>query len=180
MEEIWMDGDFTIEKALKVRSQILERAEIDKSLPVLIFINSYGGEVDALTCLLDTLDNIPNPVFTVCVGTAQSAGAVLLARGDKAYIGANSSVMIHKAKTIVRGSDDDFELAAKDLKRLNDIMVEYIAKKTKKTKKTINTLLAKNVDINMGAKEALEFGIVDVIGIPRMVEKSIFYLEEPK
>lgn len=174
VEEIWMSGEFNEESAMDVRKKILDRASISSSMPIVIYINSPGGSISALAKIIDTLDSLPNPVITVCCGQASSAGAVLLARGDKAFIGKNSTVMIHKASSGIRGNDVEMLNEAKSLAQANDMMIEYISKKTKKNKKKIKALLDSNVDINLTAKEAVEFGIVDAIGVPLVMEKTIY------
>lgn len=174
MKEIWMNTEFNEESCIKLREEILERAAISTSLPIMIYINSPGGCVSALSMILDTLDGLHNPIVTICAGQASSAGAVLLARGDTAFMGRNSKVMIHKASGGVRGTDIEVFNEAKALESINDMMIRYICKKTKKSKKAIKSLLDKNVDITFSSEEALSFGIVDTIGVPIMIEKTMY------
>lgn len=175
--EIWMNGDFTAESANKLRKDILEHAELGEEVPVVIYINSYGGSVDALNKILDTLDNLPNRVITVCAGTAMSAGAVLLSYGDERYIGTNSRVMIHQVSSGTFGTIADMETSVKESKKLNTRLLKVLAKRCKKTPKQMKAIFDKNVDKYLTAQEAKKFGLVDKIGTPRLKVVTTYELE---
>lgn len=177
LPEIWMSGDFTAESALKLRKDILEVAEIGEDVPVVIYINSYGGSVDALNKVLDLLDSLPNRIITVCSGTAMSAGAVLLSYGDERYIGANSRVMIHQVSSGTFGTVTDMEASVKETKKLNNRFLATLAKKCKKTPRQMKAIFEKNVDKYLTPQEAKKFGLVDKTGTPRLKQVVSYELE---
>ncbi len=171
--EIWMKGEFNQTTAFELRKQILEYVKLGPDVPVIIYINSYGGQVDALNSILDTLDSIPNKVITVCAGTAMSAGAVLLAYGDERYIGRNSRVMVHQISSGTYGTVHEIKESTKEMTRMNHAFAKVIAKKTGQSLKKIKEIFRENTDKYFNATESVKFGLADQIGMPRLVEKTV-------
>lgn len=177
LPEIWMSGDFTAESALKLRKDILEHAEVGEDVPVLIYINSYGGSVDALNKILDTIESIPNKVITICSGTAMSAGAFLLCAGDERYIGKNSRVMIHQASAGTFGTVNEMSANIKEFKKLNNRIIKLVAQKCGKSVQEVKELFDENMDKYFSPAEARKFGLVDKIGTPRLKQVVTYELE---
>lgn len=175
--EIWLSGDFTFENVLEVRKQIMDVANKEDGMPIIVHINSYGGSVDALNCLLDTFTSIKNKVITVCCGTAMSAGAALLSAGDLRFITSSSRVMIHKVSSGTSGKVDDMKNDVDETIRLNKQFIELIAKNSKKSAKQLNDLLKDNTDLFLSPAAALKFGIVDQVGLPRLNAQIVYSLE---
>ena len=176
-EEIWLSKAFDQENALKLRDQIIKASNKDETMPIIVYINSYGGSVDALNNLLDTFESVPNEIVTVGCGTAMSAGAVLLSAGDKRYITKSSRVMIHKLSSFNWGNSDDIKTNADEIARLNSQLMEILAKNCGKTVKQLNNLLKETRDLYLSANKAVSFGIVDKIGFPRLTEKTSYELK---
>ncbi len=80
-DEIWVI-EFTAESAQEFREKLLEQSKDNPNRPIIVYIDSYGGQVDALAKMISTMDEIPNPIITACVGKAMSCGAILLSHGD--------------------------------------------------------------------------------------------------
>jgi ATP-dependent Clp protease protease subunit len=175
--EIWMKGDFNQTSAFELRQAILKHAAYSKDIPIVIYINSYGGQVDALNSILDTIDSVPNKIITVCAGTAMSCGAVLLACGDERYIGANSRAMIHQVSTMAWGTTVEIKNSAKETDKLNNQLMRILAKRTGMPLSEMRALFNSNIDKYLDAKESVKFGLVDKVGVPRVVEKLSYTLE---
>lgn len=168
LEEIWMIGEFDQESALNMRKSILEQAAYSSDMPIIIYINSYGGEVDSLNSILETIDSVPNKVITVCAGCAMSCGAVLLAYGDDRYIGQHSRVMIHQVQAIVGGSVMELKNCHEASDKLNKKLIQILADRTGKSLEALEAIFNTNLDKYFTAKQAKRFGIVDKIGVPRL------------
>lgn len=171
-EEIWVT-EFSIEESIKVRQLIMKRSLENPNVPIILYICSYGGEAAALFNLLDTLDTIPNQIITVATGVAMSCGAFLLARGDIACVGPNTRVMFHRARSGGIGTDLDLESTAISVKDISDQVSEIVLRKIKgvKNKNKFKKIMASNVDVYLNPKELLSMGIIDKIGVPKMVEQ---------
>lgn len=169
--------------AVAFHDSMMERFEEDPYKPVVLHINSYGGEVDALFSMLDTLDTIRDmappefKIFTVTKGKACSAGAVLLSYGDYRFATPNSRIMIHQVVTgTVDGwkSHPDNEVEFEETARLNTHLLKILKQqcKSKLTMKEFKTLLNKNLYFT--PEKAKAFGLIDIIGYPKVIEQKIY------
>jgi ATP-dependent Clp protease protease subunit len=127
-----------------------------------IVINSYGGEVYSLFAILDTINNIKAKVNTVCLGEADSCGAVLLSAGTgKRYIGENSRTMIHEVSTFVYGKVSQVEEELVDAKQVNDKLIGILAANTKQSISFLTEIMKKDVFLN--ANQSKDMGLVDEV-----------------
>jgi ATP-dependent Clp protease protease subunit len=138
----------------------------DSQAPIPVFINSDGGDIDALLSMLSVMDSVSNPFLTICTGRACSAGAVLLSNGDGRFIGPNARVMIHEATVGTGGHIVDFQATAEEFKKVNDLMMSILARNIGKSVKELRKLLALRRDFYFSAREAVDFGLADSVGIP--------------
>lgn len=169
--EIWVNK-FTEEAAQKFRRQLHKKAEElpSSDIPILVHIDSYGGLVDSLAMMVETIDEVPNPIWTICLGKAMSCGAILLSHGDKRFIGQHSTVMVHEVSHGSAGDVHDVLNDAEEGKRCNEYWLGLLAKNCglkggyKKLRQMIKDRDGR--EWWMDAKKALEFGIVDEIGTP--------------
>jgi ATP-dependent Clp protease protease subunit len=168
-DEIWVT-EFTSEAALKFREQVLDASHSDPLKPIIVYIHSYGGAVDALASMIETMDEISNPVVTACQGVAMSCGAMLLSHGDIRFVGKHSRVMIHEISGGTHGDVHDINVDAEEMKRLNRYFMGILAKNCgiKGGYDALRKMIKgqDGRDNYMDASAALEFGIVDAIGMP--------------
>lgn len=183
--EIWIT-DFTIEKSIEYRDRILKYSMSNPDIPIILYINSYGGEAAALMNVLDTLDSIPNEVITVVSGTAMSCGAYLFMRGDNRYIGPNSDLMFHRASNFIAGTDKDQFANANHAKSLTDRLVNLTLSnltttgsrtKDEENKQFIKQQLESNVDFYVDSKRAVELGLAHKVSVPRIAEQKVLILD---
>ena len=185
-DEIWV-VKFDEESAQEFRDEVMADAK-DPTKPVIVYIDSYGGNADSLAKMIETLDEIPNHIVTVCLGKAMSAGAILLSHGDTRFIGKNSRVMVHEMSSGAHGDVHDIYADAVAVKGLNEKFMGLLAKNCgiKGGYKTLRKLVKSQDgrDRYMDANESLKFGIVDAIGVPRLIQevqyKLIVGLVKPK
>lgn len=171
---------FTEDEAKNFRNKVLRRSTIDPNMPIIIYIDSYGGNVDALNSMIATIHQVPNPIVTVCIGKAMSCGAVLLAAGQHRFCDSMSRILIHEVTGGSINPVNDMENDVKEARRLNNQMMNFLAKRCDKTYKDIKQMMhdQDSRDINLTAKQALEFGIIDYIGMP-IVKPLVMYTIEP-
>lgn len=170
-DEIWVT-EFNQDEALKFREKIIAQSQEDPSAPIIVRINSYGGEVDSLAMMIETLDELPNPIITSVEGVAMSCGAILLSHGDLRWCGKYSRVMIHEVSGGAIGDTHSVHMDALELKRVNKLFMGLLAKNCNirggydGLRKILKGRDGK--DMYLSAEDALNFGIVDAIGCPRM------------
>jgi len=139
----------------------LEAENPDKDIS--IYINSPGGDINALLAIYDTMQYIRPEITTLCFGQAASAAAVLLAAGTpgKRLALPNARILIHQPYAQSYGQASDVELAAAEIMRLKSTLEEILARHTGQTVDRIATDTDR--DFVMTAAEAKEYGIIDEV-----------------
>ena len=164
--------DDTIANLVSAQMLFLESENPDKDIS--IYINSPGGDINALLAIYDTMQYIRPEISTICFGQAASAAAVLLAAGTpgKRMALPNSRVLIHQPYAQSGYAQvSDLEIAANEILRLKQTLEEVLARHTGQPVEKI----AKDTDRDyvMTAPEAKEYGIVDeVIELRDRVDNS--------
>lgn len=151
-----------------IMAQLLVLESQDPNRDVMIYINSPGGSMTAMTAIYDTMQYIKPDVQTVCLGQAASAAAVLLAAGTKGkrLMLPNARVLIHQpAMGQDFGKATEIEIQAKELLRMREWLEETLAKHTGQTAEKIRKDI--EVDTILTADTAKEYGIVDEILVQR-------------
>src|ERR1700687_1858715 len=144
-------------------AQLLYLSQDDPEREIQMYINSPGGQIDAGLAIYDTMHLIQPLVATTCVGRAASMGAVLLAGGAKGKRSAlpNSRILIHQASAGFQGTASDIEVQAREILRLNARLKELMAADTGQELERISRDI--NRDYWMSAKEARDYGVIDMI-----------------
>lgn len=165
------NADSTKDFILKF-NQLENKKEV-KLIP--IFINSYGGEVYSLLAMIDMIKLSKKVVVTIGVGKAMSCGSVLLAAGTSGYryMSENCDMVIHEASALEWGKTTDFKNRADQLDRLNTKLAQLLAKFSKKSLDFYKKKLKEkaNIDWYISAQEAKSLGLVDHIGVPKLIKE---------
>ena len=130
---------------------------------ISLYINSPGGDINALFAVYDTMQYIKPDINTICFGQAASAAAVLLAAGTKGKRLAlpHSRVLIHQPYAGAQGQVSDIELASREIQRLKAQLEEILARHTGQDVARIHADTDR--DFVMTAAEAKEYGIIDEV-----------------
>jgi ATP-dependent Clp protease protease subunit len=155
-----------------VVAQLLFLEADDPDKDIHLYINSPGGSVTAGLAIYDTMQFIRSDVHTTCIGQAASMGAWLLAAGaeGKRTALANARIMIHQPMGGARGQASDINIQAQEILKLRHSMNEILAAHTKREISQIAGDTER--DYYMGAEEARDYGIVDVVTSQRVAGKS--------
>lgn len=174
---IWVH-DFSEHSARDFAKDLRKHEENKQVTTIIVRVDSYGGEIYSLLSMLEAMEACEKPIYTVCSGKAMSAGAVLLSAGDRRYVGKYSTIMIHQANGGTDGSAAEVQSDAKELDRLQDIVLAILAKNCGTTKQAIKNLIKEHAgaDIFLTAKQALgqsnigstKLSLADHIGIPKL------------
>src|SRR5574343_563787 len=91
-----LHGDVNEFSISMVVAQMLHLASLNHK-PIHLIISTYGGSVDEMFTLYDTIKFLPCPVHTIALGKVMSAGVLLLASGTKGkrMIGRSARIMMH-------------------------------------------------------------------------------------
>lgn len=153
--------------ACSIVAQLLFLESQDPDKDITIYINSPGGSVSAGFAIYDTMRSIKCDVSTVCVGSACSMGAFLLAAGTKGkrYGLENCEVMLHQVIGTAGGQASDVIIATNFARRtkdrLNRILSENIGRPLEEIQRDTER------DNWMFAEDALAYGVIDEIISPK-------------
>lgn len=152
----------------------------DSTAPIKVYINCYGGSVMALFSILDMLGNCKCPIYTINMGEADSAAALILAAGTKRFCTKNSMVMLHEMqiKSVISGNASDVESWAKEIKNLNDRIFTELSRLTKKSIDDLKKDLS-GKELHLNAEEAIAYGVCDEIITTEIADKYQLKKEMP-
>lgn len=158
---IFLGGPIDDTVANLVIAQLLFLESEDPDKDVQMYINSPGGSVTAGLAIYDTMQYIKPDVATICLGSAASMGALLLASGAKGkrYALPYSRIMIHQPWGGAQGQATDVEIHAKEILRLRELLNQIMAQHTGKTLEKIQQDTER--DYFMSSAQALEYGLID-------------------
>ncbi len=175
--QVYLFGPIETGMAARVIPQMhfIEQKMIEENLPeeervLTLLINSPGGSVTDGLAIYDTINMLECKVRTICVGLAASMGAFLLSSGSRGERVAlpNSEILIHQPLGGASGQASDIIIAAKHIESTRHTLNTIMAMNTGKSLKEI----AKDTDrdYTMTAAEALEYGLIDRILVPKTIK----------
>jgi ATP-dependent Clp protease protease subunit len=130
---------------------------------IQLYINSPGGEIYPGLAIYDTMQMVRAPVSTIAVGWTASLGTVLLAAGRKGrrFALPNATIHMHPAGGGARGYAPDVEIQYRELKRMQDLLLDILSRHTGQAVEKIAEDFDR--DYFMDAPRAVEYGIVDEV-----------------
>lgn len=164
--------DDTVANLVCAQLLFLESENPDRDIS--IYINSPGGDINALLAIYDTMQYIRPEIATLCFGQAASAAAVLLAAGTpgKRLALPNARILIHQPYAQSGYAQvSDLEIAANEILRLKSALEHILSVHTGQPIEKISKDTDR--DYVLTAAEAKEYGIVDeVIDARAVVDNS--------
>jgi ATP-dependent Clp protease protease subunit len=148
----------------------LESEDPDKD--IMLYINSPGGVVTAGLAIYDTMQHVKCDVSTICMGQAASMGALLLSAGSagKRFALPHARILIHQPLGGFSGQATDIDIQAQEIlrtrERLNEILSRHTGQEIERVRKDTDR------DYYMSAMEAVDYGLVDEVLVPKDVEKK--------
>jgi ATP-dependent Clp endopeptidase proteolytic subunit ClpP len=135
--------------------------------PIEFNISTWGGCARGMFAVYDTMRSVREEceIITYGLGKVMSAGVLLLAAGTKGSrkIGKNCRVMIHSVRGDQFGAIHNLENEFEETKWLQEQHINSLVAETDMTKKHLKKLLDRKVNVYLTAKEAVEYGIADII-----------------
>jgi ATP-dependent Clp protease, protease subunit len=144
-------------------AQLLYLDREDPEKEIQLFINSPGGSIYPGLAIYDTMHQVRAPVATYAVGWTASMGTVLLAAGAKGkrYALPHATIHMHPAGGGMQGYAPDVEIAARELLRMQALMLQVLSHHTGQPVDRIRADFDR--DHFMTADEAKEYGLVDQV-----------------
>lgn len=134
---------------------------VEDRVPIRVCVFSYGGEVDVCFSFISLIKLSKTPIYTINMGVAASAGALIFLSGKKRFAMDGSTCMIHSGGGAISGTAEQVKDATDAYNKLLDRMKDYILENTKISKNTYNRM--KKNDWTIQSNEFVELGIADEI-----------------
>ena len=135
--------------------------------PIDFNISTWGGCARGMFAVYDTMRAIRQDcdIITYGLGKVMSAGVLILAAGTKGSrkIGKNCRVMIHSVRADQWGAIHNLENEFEETKWLQEQHINSLVEETDMSKRFLKKLLDRKVNVYLTAKEAVEYGIADII-----------------
>lgn len=134
---------------------------IEDRKPISIYINTPGGDLDAVFSIIGSIKTSKTPVYTITIGTAYSGGFFIGICGHKRFGLPYSSYLFHEGSSMDGGDAHKFiqrtEFYKQQLKRLKNIVIDN----TKISSEEYDEY--RKDDWFMDPKEAVRHGVIDEI-----------------
>jgi len=146
-----------------VAAELLHLESENPDRDINMYINSPGGDINALMAIYDTMQYVKPDIATICFGQAASAAAVLLAAGSpgKRLALKHSRILLHQPYAGAQGQVSDIEIAASEITRLKVALEEILSHHSGQTVEKIAADTDR--DFVMTAAQAKEYGIIDEV-----------------
>lgn len=97
--------------------------------PIWLYIMSYGGDIDYMWSVIDTIRTSVTPVYTVNMGIAASAAALIFLSGAKRMMMPTAKMIIHEGSAQLAGDAvkvmDQSESYRKQLKQMKEFVLAH-------------------------------------------------------
>ncbi len=160
---VFLTGEIDDTVANLIVAQLLHLESEEPGKDISLYVNSPGGEMNALFAIYDTMQYIGADVATTCVGQAASSAAVLLAAGahGKRSTLPHARVLIHQPWGGVQGQSVDIEIAAREVMAQRQQMIETLARHSGQTVERVERDIDR--DFILRGEDAVAYGLVDQV-----------------
>jgi ATP-dependent Clp protease, protease subunit len=162
----WVDYDID-ESLLCLSRDILNYNRLDKNVPIedrkpiILWIFSYGGSLDAVYNAISVCALSKTPIITINAGVAMSAGLLLLLAGHKRYTFEMADALIHSGSGGAVGTFEQAEASMENYKKAVAKMRKYILDRTGMDPKVLNK--NKSKDWYLDSSEQIQHNIVQKV-----------------
>jgi len=154
-------NDFTTH-SVEMAVRAIKRFEKDHpNHPIELYMDSYGGNSDALMYLVNVIEASTCQFRFFGGGVVQSSATWVMAVCDERYLYEDTKVMVHNGSLTFSGNYDDFLIFAqatvRQMERLYDIFVEN----TRMPREFWEDVMKR--DLEMSAQESIKVGLANFI-----------------
>lgn len=129
--------------------------------PILLYVSSNGGEVDAGFELIDAILCSKTPVYTINLGYQYSMGFLIGLAGHCRYAMEHSKFLLHDGSNFIYNSGAKAQDQMEFNRKVEDRVKQYILSRSKLASEEYDSKL--RVEWYMFSDEAKEKGFVDYI-----------------
>lgn len=145
---------------------------VEERTPILLYVTSNGGEVDAGFELIDVIQSSKTPVYTINLGYQYSMGFLIGIAGHKRFATKNAKFLHHDGTNVIINSGTKVKDQMEFQDKIEARIKNYVINRTKVTEQEYDTHLRQ--EWYLFADEAKEYGMVDcIIGIDCDIDEVI-------
>lgn len=162
---VFVSGEVNSELALKVNRQLLAMERASPTTPIVLWIDSPGGEIFSGFSIYDTAQFIQPRVFTLAAGFAASMGSVIALAAEKEdrLSFPNAKFLIHQPliSGTMRGSASELEIQATDIIATKKKLHKLYSDRTGSPMQKLEELMDRDHWID--PKGAMDLGLISKI-----------------
>ncbi len=160
---VFLQGVINDYVANLIVAQMLFLDSKDSEKDINLYINSPGGSTTAGLAIYDTMQYVRSDVRTICIGSAFSMGALLLAAGTKGKRLSlpNARVMIHQPWGGVQGQAADIKIHAEEILKTRDQLNRILAVHTDQPLERVERDTDR--DFFMSPEDAKNYRLIDEV-----------------
>lgn len=137
---------------------------VESRQPILLYLTSNGGEVDAGFELIDVIECSKTPVYTINLGYQYSMGFLIGLSGHKRFATRNAKFLMHDGSNFVWDSGAKAQDRMEFNKRVDERIKQYVISRSNVREEEYDGKM--RVEWYLFADEAKEKGFVDyIIGV---------------
>lgn len=149
-----------------------KHTSVEKRTPILLYVTSNGGDVDAGFELIDVIQNSKTPVYTINLGYQYSMGFLIGLAGHKRYATKNAKFLHHDGTNVIVNSGTKVKDQMEFQDKVESRIKNYVIQRTKVTEQEYDTHLRQ--EWYLFADEAKERGMVDyIIGVDCDIDEVV-------
>lgn len=163
-DDITNETVFALNKELRTadtKQKIVSLTHGTTPSPIYLHLTTDGGSIHAAFSVVDCINSLSVPVYTVVDGFVASAGTLISLAGAKKFIRPNAYMLIHELRSGVWGKMSSIEEEVENLKKVMEHIYDFYISNTKMSKKQLEKIL--NKDVIWNATECISKGVADEI-----------------
>lgn len=129
--------------------------------PIIIYIHSYGGDLEQAFLFCDLCKTSYVPIVTVATGAAMSAGLLIFLSGHRRYAFPHAQLLIHSGSASFSGTAEQIEDAQKSYQKQIEQMKKYILSQSNITEQLYKK--NKSRDWYVTGEDMVKLGLADKI-----------------
>ncbi len=148
-------------------AQVLHLENESRDAPIQVYVNSAGGDVQAVLAIHDALAYVRSPVAVTCVGQVVAAPVLLLAAGTRGMraVLPHARVVLRPLEASGRGAVPDLILATEEVARVRGQLEQLLAEASGREAAQVRRDLERERVLD--AQAAVEYGLADEILLRR-------------
>jgi ATP-dependent Clp protease protease subunit len=156
-------GEINTELAADVISKLFVLDEIDDA-PIILHINTEGGDAHAAFAIYDVMRSIRSPIVTIAMGLCASGGLIIFAGGDKRFAFPLTTFFYHEPVGVTqtlntRSAKDNHEQYVRVQENMNNIIQSAMNVSAQSWQENFN----QSVSFTFGTAQAKKWGFVHSI-----------------